>query len=66
MPYYRVEIYRTEYLSDSIEVEADTPELAQDKAWDLSGSWKCVDAEEYVYSVEEINHAPTPSLNDNS
>jgi len=63
MPRFKVELYRTEYLSDSIEVEADNEELAQDKAWDLSGNWKRVDAEEYVYSVQEVapcTHTTTP------
>jgi hypothetical protein len=66
MPIYRVELHRTEYLSDSIDVEADDEESAQDKAWDLSGNWKRVDADESIYSVTEIAHASTSSLNDNS
>jgi hypothetical protein len=66
MPIYRVELHRTEYLSDSIDVEADDEESAQDKAWDLSGNWKRVDADESIYSVTEIANAPNAPCHDHS
>ena len=51
---YRVMLARTEYLAQFVEVEADSPDDAQDKAWDKSGQWKCVEAEEFTNGIEEI------------
>lgn len=49
---YKVQLARTEYLSQEIEVEADSEDEAQDQAWDLSGEWKCVSAEEFTNGIE--------------
>ena len=51
---YRVELARVEYLGEVIEVEADSPEEAREKAWDRSGNWKKVEAEEFTNGIEEI------------
>jgi hypothetical protein len=51
---YRVQLARTEYLAQYIEVEANSPEAAQDLAWDKSGKWQRVDAEEFINGVEEV------------
>ena len=51
---YKVMLARTEYLAQYVEVEAATEEEAQDKAWDKSGQWKCVEAEEFTNGIEEI------------
>jgi len=51
---YRVLLCRIEYLSQYIEVETDSPDDAQDMAWDQAGKWKCVEAEEFTNGVEEI------------
>ena len=52
---YQVMLARTEYLAQVIEVEADTKELAIDKAWDLSGKWKCVEADEFTNEIQEVS-----------
>jgi len=49
---YKVQLARTEYLSQEIEVEADSRDLAYDSAWDLSGEWECVYAEEFTNGIE--------------
>jgi hypothetical protein len=49
---YKVQLARTEYLSQEIEVEADSEDEAQDQAWDLSGEWECVSAEEFTNGIE--------------
>jgi hypothetical protein len=54
MTKYRVMLARTEYLAQYVEVEAESKEDAQDKAWDKAGKWKCVEAEEFTNGVEEI------------
>ena len=54
MTKYKVQLARTEYLSQVIEVEADSPEDAQDQAWDLSGFWQRVEAEEFTNGIEEV------------
>ena len=54
MKKFKVELARTEYLSQVIEVEAENQKDAMDKAWDLSGKWQCVDAEEFTNGVEEL------------
>ena len=52
---YRVQLARTEFLYQTIEVEADSPEAAQDKAWDQSGFWQRVEAEEFTNGIEELS-----------
>jgi hypothetical protein len=52
---YRVMLARTEYLAQYVEVEADSPEAAQDIAWDQSGEWRCVEAEEFTNGIEELS-----------
>lgn len=51
---YQVLLCRIEYLSQYVEVEADSPDDAQDKAWDQSGKWRCVEAEEFTNGVEKL------------
>ena len=51
---YKIELARVEYLSQVIEVEADSQDQAMDKAWDQSGKWSCVDAEEFTNNVESV------------
>jgi hypothetical protein len=48
MSKYRIQLARTEYLAQEVEVEANSREEAQEKAWDKSGDWKCVSEEEFV------------------
>ena len=52
---YEVTLARTEYLSQKFIVEADSPEAAQDIAWDQSGEWRCVEAEEFTNGIEELS-----------
>lgn len=51
---FKIELARTEYLSQIIEVEAENQKQAMDIAWDRSGKWQCVDAEEFTNTVEEL------------
>ena len=51
---YEVTLARVEYLSQKFIVEAESPEQAQELAWDQSGKWRCVDAEEFTNGVEEV------------
>ena len=51
---FKVEIARTEYLSQTIEVEAENQGQAMDIAWDNAGKWHCVDAEEFTNTVEAL------------
>lgn len=57
MPKFKVKLSRLEYLVEYIEVDAEDAEEAQDIAWDESGNWECVNAEESTESVEELVHA---------
>jgi len=57
MPKFKVKLSRLEYLVEYIEVDAEDAEEAQDIAWDESGNWECVNAEESTESVEELAHA---------
>jgi hypothetical protein len=52
---YEVTLARTEYLSQKFIVEAESPEAAQDLAWDQSGEWRCVEAEEFTNGIEELS-----------
>jgi len=54
MKKYQIQLARTEFLSQTIEVEANSKEEAQEIAWDQSGDWKCVEAEEFVYDAVEL------------
>lgn len=54
MKKYKVVIARTEYLAQTFEIEASNREEAQEIAWDRSGEWKCVEAEEFTDMVEEV------------
>lgn len=51
---YKVTLARTEYLSQTFEIEAENAEEAQEIAWDQSGDWKCVEAEEFTNGVEKL------------
>lgn len=55
MTKYKVTLVRVEYLSQIVEVEAENQAAALDAAWDKSGKWTRVDAEEYADDVEVIN-----------
>lgn len=57
MPRYKVKLSRLEYLIEYIEVEAEDQEEAEEIAWDQSGDWECVNAEESTESVEELQNA---------
>ena len=52
---YEVTLARTEYLAQKFIVEADSPEAAQDLAWDQSGKWRCVEADEFTNGIEELS-----------
>ena len=56
MTKYRVTLVRVEYLRQVIEVEAENQAAALDAAWDKSGKWTRVDAEEYADDVEVIDN----------
>jgi hypothetical protein len=51
---YKIELARVEYLSQVIEVEADSQDQAIDMAWDQSGKWQCVEAEEFTNNVGAV------------
>lgn len=53
---YKVELARVEYLSQVIEIEADSQAQAMDMAWEQAGDqrWACVEAEEFTNNVEEV------------
>lgn len=53
MAKYTVTLARVEYLSQVVEVEADSLDDAQDLAWDQSGKWSRVDSEEFLNNIEE-------------
>ena len=57
MPKFKVTLSRLEYLIEHIVVDAKDAEEAQDIAWDESGKWECVNAEESTESVEELQNA---------
>jgi hypothetical protein len=57
MKKYRVILARTEYYAKEFILEAKDEEDAVDKAWDQSGNWQKVDAEEFTNGVEEIKNA---------
>jgi hypothetical protein len=48
---YEIHLARVEYYSEVINVEANSEEEACEIAWDKSGNWKCVDAEEFTNGV---------------
>jgi hypothetical protein len=54
MKKYRVVLARTEYYAKEFILEAVDEEDAVDKAWDQSGNWQKVDAEEFTNGVEEV------------
>jgi hypothetical protein len=52
MKKFKVTLARTEYLYQDVMVEADTPEEAQEMAWDRSGQWESIcNAEEFVNDI---------------
>jgi len=51
---YEITLARVEYLSQKFIVEADNEEAAQEVAWDQSGKWRCVEAEEFTNGIAEI------------
>lgn len=53
---FGITLARTEYLTQYIEVEAVNEEAALDKAWDQSGFWQRVEAEEFTNGIEELPH----------
>ena len=54
MKKYRVILARTEYYAKEFILEAVDEEDAVDKAWDQSGNWQKVDAEEFTNGVEAV------------
>lgn len=54
MAKYEVTLSRVEYLSQKFIVEADNEQAAQDAAWDQSGKWRCVEAEEFTNDIKEV------------
>ncbi len=54
MPQYEIVLTRTEYFSQAFRIDADSPEEAQEIAWDRSGNWKFIDAYEEVEGITEI------------
>lgn len=56
MPKFTVVLNRTEYLSQTFEIDANDKEEAYEIAWDRSGNWECVDAEEFTGHIEEITN----------
>ena len=62
MKKYGVTMARTEYLTQYIEIEADNEEAAIDKAWDQSGFWQRVEAEEFTNGVEELHPVDCPAV----
>ena len=54
MKTYKITLARVEYYSEVIEVTAESEELANEMAWDRSGNWKQVDAEEFTNGIEEL------------
>lgn len=57
MPKFNVILTRTEYLSQAFNIEAESAEEAQEIAWDRSGNWRFVDADEETYEIKEIENA---------
>ena len=54
MKTYKVNMTRVEYYSETIRVEADSEDDANDKAWDKSGNWKLVEADEFTNAILEV------------
>jgi hypothetical protein len=54
MPQYEIVLTRTEYFSQTFRIEADSPEEAQEIAWDRSGNWKFIDVIDACEEVEGI------------
>lgn len=59
MTKYKVTLVRVEYLSQIVEVEAENQAAALDAAWDTSGKWTRVDAEEFAEDVAVITDKQT-------
>jgi hypothetical protein len=51
---YEVTLSRVEYLSQKFIIEAESEEAAQEAAWDQSGKWRCVEAEEFTDDIKEV------------
>ena len=49
---YKIQLARTEYYYQIIEIEADNEDQAIDLAWDKSGKWLLADAEEFTNGTE--------------
>lgn len=54
MPKYIVTLNRTEYLCMTFDIDAKNEDEAYEIAWDQSGEWECVDAEEFDGSIFEV------------
>lgn len=57
MPKFNVILTRTEYLAQAMTIEANSREEAQEIAWDRSGNWKFMDADEATAEIKEIENA---------
>jgi hypothetical protein len=53
---YEVILTRTETFSQAFRIEANSPEEAQEIAWDRAGNWSFIDAEEETYKIEEMEN----------
>jgi hypothetical protein len=53
MKTYRVVLSRVEYYAKEYIIESSNEETAIDKAWDMSGNWQKVDAEEFTNECKE-------------
>lgn len=54
MKKWNVTLSRVEYLSATVEVEAETEEEAREKALDEAPDWSCKDADQQVEDVTEL------------
>jgi hypothetical protein len=54
---FEVILTRAEYFSQSFKIEANSAEEAQEIAWDRSGNWRFVDADEETYQIKEMENA---------
>lgn len=53
---YRVTVTRVEYFSTEVLVEAENEDLARDMAMEKADFLHCVDAEQSIENIEEVNN----------
>jgi len=54
MKTFRIVLARTEYRVKEYIIEAKDADSAIDQAWDMSGNWQVVEADEFTESWDEI------------